>query len=83
MEHKVTIQAPILKATTALGAGGGASVLNISQETVQKLSQASAFLPNTLGEWLAAGSATIALLYSGCMFAEWLYKKIFLGGWGK
>ena len=83
MEHKVTIQAPIFKATTALGAGGGASFVNVSQETIQKVATQVSFLPNTLGEWLAAGSATVALLYSGAMFAEWLYKKIILGGWGK
>lgn len=83
MESKVTIQAPIFKATTALGSGAGASALNISPDTVQKVASHVAFLPNTLGEWLAAGSAAVALIYSGCMLVEWLYKKIFLGGWGK
>lgn len=77
MEHKVTeIQSPIIKAVMSLTGGVGTSV-------GAKAAAVSAFLPNTLAEWIAAGSATVAFLYSTALFIEWLYKKIFLGGFGK
>lgn len=77
MEQRMTeIHAPFLKVGTALGAGGGASVVNVVQEH-------SRFLPQTLGEYLAAGSATLAILYTGALFIEWLWKKLIRGGFAK
>lgn len=77
------IHAPLLKAGTAIGAGGGASAVNLVVTTAEEVAGRSSFLPTTLGEYLAAGSATLAIIYTAALFIEWLWKKIVRGGFAK
>lgn len=77
MEQRMNdINAPFAKVGTALGAGGGASIVNVVAER-------TSFLPQTLGEYLACASAAIAIIYTGALFLEWVVKKIIRGGFAK
>lgn len=70
------IHAPVAKGLTALGVSGGTSIANVVAER-------SSFLPQTLGEYLAAGSAGLAMLYTMVLFAEWFWKKVIKGRFGQ
>lgn len=72
------ISTPVVKATTALGAGAGSSALSMTNT-------ASSFLPTDLAGWMALTASTVAVLYTLHLIAEWYWKKVWrdlLERWG-
>lgn len=68
------IQAPLAKASAAIGAGVGSSLLSTAQS-------AADFWPATYAEWAAAIASTLAAMYSLFLISEWLWKKAKKWGW--
>ena len=63
------VQTPVIKATTALAAGAGSSIAAATH-------QAADFLPTDAAGWAALFASCLACLYTGCLLAEWVWKKL-------
>lgn len=70
------IQAPLAKASMALGTGAGSSAVAI-------LTEKTSFLPHTLPEYLACLASILAIAYTSALFVEWVWKKVVKGGFAK
>lgn len=62
------IQAPVFKAGMALGTGAVSSATSV-------MARADTFLPKDLAGWMAVAASGIACIYTGCLLAEWWWKK--------